>query len=225
MGHRVENDGGAALMGHSVFFDEPEHRRRIEFSQADMGRTHRTHTPGEAPAVAVKHRQGPEVDRVASEPDHHRVAHCRKIGSPVMADDPLGISCGARSIIQTDGVPFIFRHDPFKIRSSFFQKVFIVEVSEPFSPVSFRIVDVDHQQILSGNRQCFPDDRGKLGVGEEDLGFAMLQDVTDGRTVQPDIEGVEHRAGHRHSKMGLEHLRGVRRHHRNGISPTDPPAA
>ena len=141
-----------------------------------------------------------------------------------MADDPLGISCGARSIIQTDGVPFIFRHDPFKIRSSFFQKVFIVEASEPFSPVSFRIVDVDHQQILSGNRQCFPDDRGKLGVGEEDLGFAMLQDVTDGRSVQPDIEGVQHRAGHRHSKMGLEHLRGVRRHHRNGISPADPPA-
>ena len=95
MGHRVENDGRAALMGHSVFFDESEHRRRVEFPQADMGRTHRTHAPGEAPAVAVKHRQGPEVDRVASEPDHHRVAHCRKIGSPVMADDPLGISCGA----------------------------------------------------------------------------------------------------------------------------------
>ena len=87
--------GGAALMGHSVFFDEPEHRCRIEFSQADMGRTHRTYAPGEAPAVAVKHRQGPEVDRVASEPDHHRVAHCRKIGSPVMADDPLWISRGA----------------------------------------------------------------------------------------------------------------------------------
>ena len=76
-------------------------------AQADMRAAHKADRPGKAPAVAVEHRQGPEVDRVrAHAPDLH-VADRVQVGAAVVIDHALGVAGGAAGVVEADGLPFI----------------------------------------------------------------------------------------------------------------------
>ena len=57
--HGQENIGRGTEMRHAFLFDQAENFLRQAAPQADMGRPGRRHRPGETPAVAMKHRQGP----------------------------------------------------------------------------------------------------------------------------------------------------------------------
>ncbi|MNT56219.1 hypothetical protein D3C72_1935030 [compost metagenome] len=61
----------------------------------------------------------------------------------------------------------------------------------------------------------------EFAVGDQYLGFAVLQHEGDGLGVQAHVEGVEHRADHRHAEVRLQHLRDVRQHHRHRVALAD----
>ena len=49
----------------------------------------------------------------------------------------------------------------------------------------------------------------------------MLEDESDRLSVQPDVERIEHRAGHGHAEMCLQQLGIFRRHYANGVAHAD----
>ena len=63
--------------------------------------------------------------------------------------------------------------------------------------------------------------RGELAVGDQRLRFAVLQDVGDGRGIEPRVDGVEHRAQHGHAVVGIQHGRHVGQHGRHGVARPD----
>jgi len=63
-GQRRHHDGRAAHVGDGFFLDQPEDLARPDGAQADMGAADDRDRPGETPAVAVEHRQRPQIDWV-----------------------------------------------------------------------------------------------------------------------------------------------------------------
>src|SRR3546814_16460007 len=68
-------------MGDALVTDQWVDHGRIDAAQADVGAAGRSHRPGVGPAVAVEHRQGPEIDRIAAESKGQHVADGIQIGA------------------------------------------------------------------------------------------------------------------------------------------------
>jgi hypothetical protein len=72
---RRHDDRRAAQMRHAVIGDRVIHRLGADPAQADMRAGLHRQRPGEAPAVAVEHRQRPEIDRVLGHAACDHIAH------------------------------------------------------------------------------------------------------------------------------------------------------
>src|SRR5215471_20775345 len=84
---QVQHDRRAAEMGDPVLGDRCEDRRRIYPPQADMSASNGSYRPRVSPAVAMKHRQSPEIDRTAIEPEGDRIADGVQKRAAVVVDD------------------------------------------------------------------------------------------------------------------------------------------
>ena len=71
----------------------------------------------------------------------------------------------------------------------------------------------ERERALDGGR--------KLAVGDEDLRAAVLEHEGDRLGVQPRVERVQHRAGHRHAEMAFVHLRRVGEHDGDRVADAD----
>ncbi len=105
------------------------------------------------------------------------------------------------------------------LRVSLLEECLVVDLSQQVSVPGQRIIDVHDERFSRNAAEGFPDDRTELAVGEEDLGFAVVEDESNGLGVQPDVESVQHRPRHGDSVMRLEHFGDVRRHDAHGIAP------
>ncbi len=83
------------------------------------------------------------------------------------------------------------------------------------------IVVVDHQRLDLGERQRLLHHLGELAVGDQHLGLGVIELERDHRGVEPGVDGVEHRAGHRHAVVAFEHRRRVGEHGRDGVAAGD----
>ena len=61
----------------------------------------------------------------------------------------------------------------------------------------------------------------ELGIGQQDLRLAMLEEEGDRRRVEADVERVQHGAERGHGVVRFEQRRHVGRHHRDRIADTD----
>ena len=86
----------------------------------------------------------------------------------------------------------------------------------------FRVVDVDHQWRVVEHADGGVDHVEELAVGNQRLGFAMLQHKGDGFGIQTHVQWVEHCADHRHAKVRFEHFRNVWQHHGYRVAFFDP---
>ncbi len=71
--------------------------------------------PREAPAVAVEHRQRPQIDRVLGHGAGQHVALGHQVGAAVVVDDALGIAGRAGGVVERDRVPFVVGHRPGEV--------------------------------------------------------------------------------------------------------------
>ena len=63
--------------------------------------------PRKAPAIAVEHRQRPQIDGMLGHAAGQHIALAQEIGAAVMVDDALGIAGGPGRVEQTDRLPLI----------------------------------------------------------------------------------------------------------------------
>src|ERR1700733_6167606 len=103
-----------------------------------------------------------------------------EIGAAVMIDDAFGIPGGARGIIERNGVPLVVRQKPGEIGVALAQKILVFEIAEPLARAGeFRIVVVDDKRaVFAGGERAF-DGLGVFAVGDQNLGFAMVEDKGD----------------------------------------------
>ena len=219
---RRHHDRRAAQMRDLVGGDGVVDRRGAHRAQADMGAGDHRQRPRKAPAVAVKHRQRPQIDRMLAHAAGDDVGERQQIGAAMVIDHALGIAGGARGVIERDGVPFVLRHQPVEIGIAFAQKILVFEFAEPLAGAGeFGIVVVDHQRLRLAARQRVLHHLGEFAVGDQHLGFAVVEREGDDGGVEPRVDGIEHRAGHGDAVVGFQHRRRVGQHHGDGVAALD----
>ncbi|MNZ32539.1 hypothetical protein D3C78_498700 [compost metagenome] len=218
---RVEHDGRAAQVADAVLADQGEDLLRIDPAQEHVHAGQRGDGPRVAPAVAVEHRQGPQVHRVLAHRPDHLVAQRVQVGAAVVVDHALGIAGGAGGVVQRDGVPLVLRPLPGELGIALGEEGLVVELADRLAFAVFGIVDVDHQWRVIEHADGGVDHRMELAVGDQHLGLAVLQHEGDGLGIQAHVQGVEHGADHRHAEVCLQHLRDVRQHHRHRVALAD----
>lgn len=194
---------------------------RIDPPQADVDAGQRGHRPRIAPAVAVEHRQGPEVHRVLAHGPGHLVAQRVQVGAAVMVDHALGVAGGARGVVQRDRLPLVPGPFPGELRVALGEQRLVVQFANRAAFAILGVVDVDHQRRVVEHTDGGMDHLVEFVVGDQHLGFAVLQHEGDGFGVEAYVEGVQHRADHRHAIVRLEHLGDVRQHHRHRVALAD----
>ncbi len=178
--------------------------------------------PGEAPAVAMEHRQCPEIDAVLAHAAGKHIADREQIGAAVVIDHALGIAGSARRVVERDRVPFVVRHFPREVRIARRDEVLVFDRGEPLAGAGeFGIVVVDEQRLHLGERERLLREFPEFAVGDQYLRVGVIELEGDERRVEPGIDGVEHRAGHRHAVVAFEHRRRVGEHDRHGVAALD----
>ena len=187
-----------------------------------MGAADRGHRPGVAPAVAVEHRQGPEVDRARRQRPHHDVADRFEEGPPVMVDDALRVTGGPRGVVERDRRALIGRRRPREVVGARGQERFVLDLAEPVAwALVERVVDLDDQRLSAKLLEGGSDRGGELPVGQQDLGFTVLEDVGDRARVEPRVDRVEHGPDHGDAEVRVERRRHIRQDGRHGIARAD----
>ena len=141
-----------------------------------------------------------------------------------MIDHALGVAGGARREVERDGLPFVVGKMPVEVRVAFLQQRLIVLFAQPLAAdvfVGLRVVDVDDNDIAPQVGQRLFDGFRELGVGNQHLGFAVVQAKSDGVGVEADVERIQRGAAHRHAEGGLDHFRRVGPDDGDGIANPD----
>ena len=123
---------------YSVFPETLQHLFRFGLPKAYVSRTHGGHTPGKAPAVAVKHRDDPKI--IAAVLHLEKFCHTERIqvGSAVRIHDPFWFPRSPTRIIDRNNLVFIFELIIRKRVTTLRKEVFVIFTFE--SAVRLRIV-------------------------------------------------------------------------------------
>ena len=99
---RADHDRRAAEMRDALGFDQADGLARLGLAHADVPAAGGGDCPGEAPAVAVEHRQGPQIHAALIQTVLGDFADRIGPGSAVGEHYALGEPCGAGSVIDGD---------------------------------------------------------------------------------------------------------------------------
>jgi hypothetical protein len=217
------HDRRAAEMRDLVSADGVVHRGRAHLAQAHMCAGHDRDRPREAPAVAVEHRQGPEIDASLAHAAGEHVADGEEISAAMVIDHALGVAGRARGVIERDRVPFVVRHRPRKARIARRDEVLVLDRAQPLAGAGeFGIVIVDDQRLHLGKRERLLRELGEFAVGDQHLGVGVFELEGDNGGIEPGVDGVEHCPSHRHAVVAFEHRRRVGEHGGDGVAARDP---
>ena len=115
----------------------------------------------------MKHRQGPEIDRVAADVGGEDVAGGEQIGAAMVVDDALRIAGRARGVVERDRVPFVAGRRPLVSFVPLGDQGLVVEIPQPLAgAVIFRVVVVDHQRADLGALERFADHTREFAVDD-----------------------------------------------------------
>ena len=170
----------------------------------------------------MEHRQGPEIDRVASDVGGEDVAGGEQIGAAMVVDDALRIASRTRSIVERDRVPFVAGRRSLVGFVPLGDQGLVVEIPQPLArPVVFAIVVVDDQRADLGALERPADDPGEFAVDHDHLGLPVIQHESDRGRVEARVEGVEDGAAHRDTVVAFEHRGRVGEHDRYGVAANE----
>ena len=182
--------------------------------------------PREAPAVAMEHRQRPQVAREVRHGPRRGVANRVQVRAAMMGDDALRVARRARGVRDGDRVPLVLRRLEPRERVVRDQQRLVLVPAEPLARAGeLAVAHVDHDRRaavgLAQNAQRGADRRRELAVGDQHRALAMVQMPGDERRVEPRVERVEHRVEAGHRVVRLDHLGRVVQHRAHRRAPSD----
>ena len=177
--------------------------------------------PGVAPAVAMEHRQSPEIDWLMAKAQQREVADGVQIGAAMVVDHALRGAGGAGGVVQRDRIPFVPQGHGLEMGIALLQQCLVVERADQAAGGESGIVDMHDERGRGEQCQCGLGDVAQFAVHDEDARVAMGEDMGDGRGVQAGVDGVEHGAQHRHAVMRLQQGGHVGGEHGDGIAIAD----
>ncbi len=215
---RVKHNGSTAHVGYLVITDQLQDFFRIHPAQANVSARQSGNGPGETPAVTVKHRQGPQVDRMLAHGPHRLIAHAVHVGTAMVINDAFRVTGGAGGVVQGDGIPFVLWQAPLELRVTFLQEDLIIQVAHLCAFTVLRVIHINHQRLFIQAADGVADNVAKFPVRHNNLGFPMLQHEGNGLGVQAHIQGIENRPDHGHTKVTLHHGRDIGQHRCHGVA-------
>ncbi len=219
---RVHHNRRAAQMRDAEPLDRVVDRPGLDPAQTDMGPGERGHGPRKAPAVAMEHRQRPQIDRVLRHAPHQDVAERVQIGAAMVVDDALRVAGGARGVVERNRVPFVRRGQLGESGVAGGEEGLVIERAEALAAGP----SGSAMSMTSG----FSSSRARARpiTGENSVSvirilaspcLRMKAIVSASRRM---LMRVEHGAGHRHAEMRLEGFRHIGRHQRHRVAAPDP---
>ena len=218
--HDLQNDRSAAEIPDRVVGQGVVDPLRAHLAQTDAGAGLGGQRPGKAPAVAVEHRQGPQIDRRFAHVPFEDVAKRQEVGAAVVIEHTLGASRRAGGVVEGDRIPFVGGTLAPVRGIARTEQGLVVRAAELLAR-GRGIADVDDDGRLGEGCQRLLHDRCEFRVGQQHLGAAVIQDIGDRRGIESGVDGIEDPAGHRDGEMRFEELRRVRRHHRHRLARLD----
>ena len=106
-GDHRHNNGRPTQVGHTVLGKGCVNALGRRAAHKHMGTREQRNGPGEAPAVAVKQRQRPKINRVMGHFPGHHIVHRVGPGAAVGIDHAFGVTGGAGGVVQRQGVPLV----------------------------------------------------------------------------------------------------------------------
>ena len=106
-------------MRDAMLSDRRENPCGLDAPQADVRAARRRNRPRIRPAVAVEHRQRPQINAVGVEPERKRIAERVQICAAVVVDNAFRIAGGAGRVEERERIPFVQRARPWKRRIAF----------------------------------------------------------------------------------------------------------
>ena len=211
-GDRVEHDGSTGHPRDLLFVDEPPGLGPAHGSDAHVRARHRGQRPGRAPAVAVEHRQRPQVPGQGREVLRDDLAERVQIRPAVGVHDALRPPRRARGVVDGDrrGLVLDFvspgcfrrRGGPVGVR-------FHAQIRGGHLTWGAVFVGVDDDRV-DGVRSPGIDDRlEESGIAEEEFRLAVAEDVLDLGRSQSGVEHDEHAACQRDRVVRDERLGAV----------------
>ena len=216
-----QHDRRAAHVGHPLVGDRAVDGAGVHAAHADARPADGGQRPREAPPVAVEHRQRPQVDGVVREVPADDVRQRIEVRAAVVVDHSLRLPGGARGVVERDGAPLVVGVRPLERRVALAEERLVLDLPDALAARRRRVVDVDDERGTAHPGEGIRDDRRELAIGEQHLRFAVLQNERDGRRIEPDVDGVEHRAEHRHREARLVDGAHVRREDRHAVAEAD----
>ncbi len=215
--HRHHHRRGAQV-GHRMLGNGGVDRIWLDLAQAYVRATGQRHRPGMAPAVAVEHRQGPQVDAARPQLEDQRAGAGVEVGAAVMQDHALGIPRGAGGVVDGDRLPFVLRRTQRPPRVALGQKRLIVQVVSEVGSLGLIIVDAHQQGRRIEHGQRLLGHGTELTVADQHPGRAVAQDEGDAACLQANVDAYQHRPGTGYAIVGLEHFRDIRRQYRHPLA-------
>ncbi len=208
-------------MRHVFAADQLEYRRRVDPAQAHVGARLQRHRPRKAPAIAVEHRQRPQIDREVRHAPGDHVADGVQVRPAMVQHYAFGVAGRPGGVVQRDRIPLVVRPAPGELGVTARQECFVRHFPQQLAARSQRVVDVDHQRFAFHSLQRLAHQRRELPVGDQHLGLAMLEHEGDSCRIQTGIKCIEHHADHRNSEVRLEERRDVGRQNGDGVPSPD----
>jgi len=151
--------------------------------------------PRETPAVAVEHREGPQVHAAVAEARLDHLAESVQICPAVGVDHSLRSAGGPRRVVDRDGLLLVFEPALDRVRRTGGEEI-LVGVSG-----GTRII---HAHYLDPGGVHSSYDGLELAVHEEKPGSGVGQDVGDLLRPQPSVDGGQDAAGGWDGEVCLE---------------------
>ena len=178
-------------------------------SSADRG-----YRPREAPAVAVEHRQRPQVHRLGRHPGGDHLAERVEIRAAICVLDTLWLARGARGVVDRDRLLLVLE-PALRLRVGA-RNPGTARTHLVAATVSPHRITVTPDELQRGEHRL------ELGVEQQEARTAVSEDVPDLGARKPVVDRDEDPAGRRDTEMGLEHRRRVEQQRRHSISLAQP---
>ncbi len=129
----------------------------------------------------------------------------------------LGISRGARRVVERDGIPLLLRTCPLGAGITLRDQFLVRDLTEALDRLQHIVFDEHDGGRRLGDLERRSRDLGETLIDEEEARFPMVEDKGNDLGVESGVDHVENCARHRHAERDLHRRRRVMAQDRDSV--------